>query len=179
LLTLLPLHPPKPRASIIHIKDGIHSLEHSITVDIHIHGPPALNTSIHIAITRVRETEILLLECHHCAADGKLDLWQIVRGGGSREDVALVVLVVGGTGDGFVDGFDEGVVDEAESGARVHDGGVTGTGDGLAVDGGRCGLELPETLAVIDFSVVGLASARGLQDVLVDEAEGVEALADC
>jgi len=49
----------------------------------------------------------------------------------------------------------------------------------LAVDGGGCGLDLPEALAVVDFGVVGLGRAGGGQDVLVDEAEGVETLGLC
>jgi hypothetical protein len=139
----------------------VHGLQHSVTVDIHVHGPPTLNTSIHHAIPRICKTQVFFLEHHHCVSDGELDLGQVVSGGGGGEDVALVCVVVFRTRDGFVDGVDEGVVDEAECGTRVHDGSVVGTVDGLPVDGGGCGFDLPETLAVVDGGVGGFCGAGG------------------
>ena len=157
----------------------IHSLQHSITINIHIHRPPTLNTSVHHTVSSVSEAQVLFLECHHGVSDGEFNLGQVVRGGGRGVDITLVALVVLCAGNGFVDRIDEGIVHEAECGAGVHDGGVARTVDGLAVDGGGCGLDLPEALAVVDFGVVGLGRAGGGQDVLVDEAEGVETLGLC
>jgi len=133
----------------------IHSLQHSITINIHIHRPPTLNTSIHHPIPRIRKPQILFLERHHGVSNRKLDLRKIGRCSGSREDVALVALVVLGAGNGFVDGVDEVVGDEAEGGAGVHDGSVVGAVDGLPVDGRGCGCDLPEALAGVYGGVVG------------------------
>ena len=154
----------------------VHSLQHSIAIDVHIHRPPTLNTPIHHPIPHIRKPQILFLERHHRVSDRKFDLRKVIRCSGSGEDVALVALVVFGAWDGFVDGVDEVVGDEAESGAGVHNRGVARSIDSLAVDGGGCGFDLPETLAVIDIGIVGLGRAGSGHDVLVDETEGVETL---
>ncbi len=157
----------------------IHSLKHSITVYIHIHGSSTLDTPIHIPIPSVGKTQIFFLERYHRITDRELDLGQVVRGCRGWEDVALIVLVVLGARYGFVDSFDESVVNQTQGSTCVYNGSVVGSVDGLAIDGGGCGLDLPEALAVINAGVVGFGHAGSSHDVLVDKTKSVKALLVC
>lgn len=154
----------------------IHSLEHSITIDIHVHGSSRLNASVNHPVPRIGETEIFFLEADLSIADSQCNVRQLVRGRIGGEDVALVGAIVLRSWDGFVDCFYESVVDEAESSAGVHDGSVVAASNSLAVDGGTCRWDLPESSAAVNIGVVGFGGAGCLQGILIDEAECVETL---
>ena len=74
--------------------------------------------------------------------------------------------------------FNEAVVDKAERGTSVHDGGVGSTRELLSIDRRGGGRDLPEALAAVYVGVVdaGFGRASGLESILVDEAKCVEAL---
>lgn len=113
-------------------------------------------------------------------ADCKRYLGKLVYGCVGWENVALVVLVVFGAGDCSVSisrvnlpvmnrskavvnlhFVNESVVYQAKSCAGVHDGRVGSTTELLSIYCGRCGVDLPETLATVYVGVVN-GGLRGI-----------------
>ena len=171
---LLALHGAEPAIALI--EDGIDALEKGVAEDIHGHIAATLDAAVEHTIAGVGEAEVFLLDREEVVADSEGDGREIRLGGVGGEEVALGGSVIGGAGDGGVDGFTGYVVDEGEGGAGVCDGGVVGAAEGLAVDGGGGAGELPEALGGVDGGV-GDGGAGGGDGRLVDEAEGVEAFA--
>jgi hypothetical protein len=89
LVRLLALHPAELRGAIVHVKYlfkvsrlvspkkecettyRVHSLEHGVAVDVHVHCTSRLYTSIHHTITGICKAQILLLKAHLRVANGK------------------------------------------------------------------------------------------------------------
>ena len=104
-------------------------------------------------------------------ADREADDGELGGGGAAGEDVALLRGIVFAAWDGVVDGLAGAVVDEAEGGSRVGDGGVVGTLNGFAGDDGGGAVEHPEALGIVYGCVGRCLAGKGFG---VDVAEGVE-----
>ncbi len=150
---------------------GIYPLQESIPKDIKRHRPPRLNSPITHPIPRIRKRQILLLNRKLLTANIKRHSRQLVRRGIRRKDITLLVVVVRSAGNGIVDGLARRIVDKCECGSGISNGGVAGSIDVLAVDGGRGAGEHPEPLGIVDGGVVRCLTTESL---LVDVAKGVE-----
>jgi hypothetical protein len=132
-----------------------------------------LDTTVGHAISSISKAEGLLVDGVLVISDGDSDDREVGSSSAGREEPALLAGIVLGSWNSSVDSLDKGVVNQAQGGASVHDGGVVVALNLLAVDVGRCGWDVPEALRIVDWSVVdGLAVGDGR----VDEAESVEAL---
>ena len=131
------------------------------------------------SIASIRKAQVLLLERVQLTTNIELHNRQLRGGDRAREHVALLLTVELAARNSIVDGFADGVADESEGCASVGNGSVVRESDALSVDSGRCRRELPESLRVVDGSVVDLSftDAGVGQDVLVDIAECVESKA--
>lgn len=186
----------KSRRAVVHVEDlpielvlshrralrfltyRVHGLQNRISVDVHVHRTPALNASVHHTIACISKAQILFLKGNHRISDGKLYVWKVVGCRRTRENITLTILVVLRAGDSVVDSFHKAIIDQTECSTGIHNGGVSRASYILSIDAGGCGLDLPESLAVINISIVGLRGSRGCQNVLIDETKGVEALVD-
>ena len=150
---------------------SINALQEDVTKDVKGVAAPGLNASIDHAIPCIREAQILFLYWELLIPNSKTDNRQLIGSVACWEDVALLARVVCAAWDGLVDSLAGRVVDKAEGGSRIGNGGVAGALNCLASDHRRGGVEHPEALGVIDGSVEGGLAAEGS---LINVAEGIE-----
>lgn len=155
---------------------SVNALQERVTKNVERHHATTLNAPVPVLLViGDSESQVLLLDHVLGVANSNLDLWDVVRFHTDREDVALVKPVVGRAGDLVVDLLDHLVRHESERGAGISNGSVAAEIDFLAVDRTGLGRERPEPLRVVDLGPVDVL-ARLLDEVLVNEAEGVERL---
>ncbi len=153
---------------------SINTLQEDVTKDIKGVAAPRLNASVDHAVPCIREAQILFLYRELLTPNSKADNGQLSGSVACREDVALLGGIVFAAWDGLVDSLAGRVVNKAEGGSRIGNGGVAGALNCLASHHCRGGVEHPEALGVIDGSVVGGLAAEGS---LINVAEGIERLA--
>lgn len=153
----------------------IDRLEECVAEDIKSHITTGLDATIPMRIIGRGKDEVFFLDDELLATDIDAEVWQVLGSHRVGDNIALVLAAVGRSLDGLVQGIADLVRDEGQSGTSVGDGKVVAQVDGLAVDGGRLGRELPEALGGVNVGP-GDVLTRGLDEVLVDVAEGVKRL---
>jgi hypothetical protein len=133
---------------------GIDRLQENVTENIECHGAARLDTAVPVGVVGRRENQVLFLNDELLVTDGNADIRKLVDGGGHRDEVALVLLVVLGSRDGLVESLADLVRDESERRSRVGDGRVSALGDLLSVDCRAAGVNRPEPLRVVNWSPV-------------------------
>ena len=150
---------------------SIDTLQEDVTKDVKGVAAPRLNASVDHAVPCIRKAQILFLHGELLTPNSKADNGQLIGSIACREDVALLGGVVFAAWDGLVNSLAGRVIDKAEGGSRIGNGGVAGALNCLASNHCRSGVEHPEALGVIDGSVEGGLAAEG---GLINVAEGIE-----
>jgi hypothetical protein len=159
----------KARAALRLVEDGVNSLEENIAKDREAQTLVRLNASEALGTTSRSKVNVTARNDESLAVDSDVEVGQL---GGAREDVAALVAVVRGAGDGRVVVVDDIIGEEHEGGAGVGDRradgsqGASGSSDAVAAGG-----ELPEAVGAVDGGVGDGAGVLGA----VDEAEVVRA----
>ena len=118
-----------------------------------------MDASINHSVTSIGKCQVFFLYCKLGAPNSNTHNRQLVSGSVGREDIALLLAVVGCSGDSIVDSFANLVTDKGQSCASISDCCVARLVDSQAIDNCRGGGELPEALRVVDRRVVDLISS--------------------
>jgi hypothetical protein len=157
------------------VEDGVDATEEDITEDVKVLlGAARLDASVDCTIAQVLESKVFWLNLEELVANSERHSGERGSRGVLGEYPALLLSALLGAWNRGVDLLKRGIVDEGESGASVGDGGVSGSLDGLTIDGSTSRVKHPESLRVVDRRVRWCLAT---ESVLVDVAEGVEAVA--
>jgi hypothetical protein len=139
------------RAALRLVEDGVDGLEEDVAEDGESQALVGLDASEALGAASGGEVDVAARDDEGLAVDGDVEVGQLGR---AREDVAALVAVVRGAGDGRVVVVDDVVGEEHEGGAGVGDGGADGPqGARRGSDAVAAGGELPEAVGAIDGGV--------------------------
>jgi len=149
-------------------------LEPNVAEDVEGVLSARLNASVRHAVTSIGEREIFLLDVNQRVTAWERNVGKLISTRVARERVTLLRVVVLGSRNGLVNGFNCRVVNQAERGSGVGNGSVAARASNcLAVDGGSRAVEHPEALTVVNGRVSQSFPVKG---ILINFAESVERL---
>lgn len=180
------------QASVSLVPDGVDALQEDVAQNVESIIATRLYTAVPVSFGSHGERKVLLLDRKLLVSDRNAEVGELISRDGGREEIALLLLIVFASEktsgnpetlvcdmivehsparDLLVQCFNDLIRHKGKGGTSVGDGLVARLCDLLTRNRGRCGVEHPEALGVID---VGVVNRVGTDQVSVDVTEGVE-----